>query len=100
AGFVYYVSRLGVTGERATLPRHLAREVRAVRQATRLPVAVGFGIATPAQAAAVARLADGVVVGSALVRRVAAGGGADAIVARVRAAAAALAAAMGGEAAP
>jgi tryptophan synthase alpha chain len=68
SGFVYYVSRTGVTGERAELPRELAKEVTALRKALRLPVAVGFGISTPEQAAAVARVADGVVVGSALVR--------------------------------
>jgi tryptophan synthase alpha chain len=96
AGFVYYVSRLGVTGERATLPADLEREVRAVRSATKLPVAVGFGIATAAQAAAVARIADGVVVGSALVRRIGEGGSPAAIERRVRSAAAAFAAAMDG----
>lgn len=68
SGFVYYVSRTGVTGERPELPRELAKEVTALRRALKLPVAVGFGISTPQQAAAVARLADGVVVGSALVR--------------------------------
>lgn len=68
SGFVYYVSRTGVTGERAELPRELAEEVTALRKALNLPVAVGFGISTPQQAAAVARIADGVVVGSALVR--------------------------------
>jgi tryptophan synthase alpha chain len=96
AGFVYYVSRLGVTGERATLPAELEREVRAVRAATKLPVAVGFGIATAAQAAAVARIADGVVVGSALVRRIGEGGPPAAIERRVRSTAAAFAAAMDG----
>jgi tryptophan synthase alpha chain len=68
SGFVYYVSRTGVTGEREALPRALAHEVKAVRKRLELPVAVGFGISTPAQAAAVGRIADGVVVGSALVR--------------------------------
>jgi tryptophan synthase alpha chain len=68
SGFVYYVSRTGVTGERAELPRELAREVTTLRKASKLPVVVGFGIGTPEQAAAVGRVADGVVVGSALVR--------------------------------
>lgn len=68
SGFVYYVSRTGVTGERAELPRELAKEVAALRKALELPVAVGFGISTPEQAAAVGGIADGVVVGSALVR--------------------------------
>jgi len=69
AGFVYCVSTTGVTGERTDLPPELADLVHRVKAATSLPVAVGFGISTPEQAAAVARVADGVVVGSALVRR-------------------------------
>jgi tryptophan synthase alpha chain len=68
SGFLYYISRTGVTGARATLRESLAGEVREVRRASSIPVAVGFGISTPEQAAAVASLADGVVVGSALVR--------------------------------
>jgi tryptophan synthase alpha chain len=66
-GFVYLVARLGVTGATSSLSESLAGSVQSVRQATPLPVAVGFGISTPEQAAAVARMADGVVVGSALV---------------------------------
>ncbi|HOC69723.1 MAG: Tryptophan synthase alpha chain [Candidatus Hydrogenedentes bacterium ADurb.Bin101] len=69
--FVYYISRLGVTGERADLTHDLARAVSRVREKTGKPVAVGFGISTPEQAQAVARLAEGVVVGSALVRLIA-----------------------------
>jgi tryptophan synthase alpha chain len=67
-GFVYLISRLGVTGERATLPDELPATVSALRQATSLPICVGFGISRPEQAAAVGQLADGVVIGSALVR--------------------------------
>jgi tryptophan synthase alpha chain len=66
-GFVYLVARHGVTGASHRLADDLESSIRRVRDATRLPVAVGFGISTPAQATAVARLADGVVVGSALV---------------------------------
>jgi tryptophan synthase alpha chain len=66
-GFVYLVSRLGVTGASSSLSQDLAQSITAVRRATDLPVAVGFGISTPAQARQVSRLADGVVVGSALV---------------------------------
>jgi tryptophan synthase alpha chain len=66
-GFVYLVARLGVTGATARLSATLGDSVAAVRQATPLPVAVGFGISTPEQAQAVANVADGVVVGSALV---------------------------------
>ncbi|NTW28628.1 MAG: tryptophan synthase subunit alpha [Coriobacteriia bacterium] len=68
-GFVYCVSTTGVTGERADLPSELADLVVRVKAATPLPVAVGFGVSTPGQAALVARIADGVVVGSAIVRR-------------------------------
>ena len=66
-GFVYLVARLGVTGASERLADDLESSIGRVREATRLPIAVGFGISTPAQAASVARLADGVVVGSALV---------------------------------
>jgi tryptophan synthase alpha chain len=73
-GFVYLISRLGVTGARETVPADLDAQVQRVRAVTRLPVAVGFGIGTPAQAAAAARSADGVVVGSALMDALAKGG--------------------------
>ncbi|MEO8195811.1 MAG: tryptophan synthase subunit alpha [Thermoanaerobaculia bacterium] len=68
SGFVYYVSRTGVTGEQGELPEALAREAKALGKTLKLPLAVGFGISTRAQVAAVAKVADGVVVGSALVR--------------------------------
>lgn len=68
-GFVYCVSTTGVTGERAELPAELSDLVTRVKAATPLPVAVGFGVSTAEQAGAIARIADGVVVGSALVRR-------------------------------
>jgi tryptophan synthase alpha chain len=66
-GFVYLVARLGVTGASASLSAGLADSIEAVRRATPLPVAVGFGISTPQQAQTIGRMADGVVVGSALV---------------------------------
>jgi tryptophan synthase alpha chain len=68
-GFLYCVSTTGITGERAEVPQGLADLVARVKARTPLPVAVGFGISTPEQAAAVASIADGVVVGSAIVRR-------------------------------
>ena len=68
SGFLYYISRTGVTGAQAELRADLESEVRAIRDAVDLPVAVGFGISTPEQAAQVGSIADGVVVGSALVR--------------------------------
>lgn len=67
-GFVYLISRLGVTGERASLPDELPDTVARLRASTTLPICIGFGISTPAQAKAAAQLGDGVVVGSALVR--------------------------------
>lgn len=67
-GFVYLISRLGVTGERDNLPDDLPQTVDRLRHATSLPICIGFGISTPEQAKAAAKLGDGVVVGSALVR--------------------------------
>lgn len=69
-GFLYLVSLAGVTGARDALPPHLAAFVRRVREAARTPLAVGFGISTPDQARAVGDLADGVIVGSALINAV------------------------------
>jgi tryptophan synthase alpha chain len=74
-GFLYMVSLAGVTGARDALPLHLADFVQRVRAVARTPLAVGFGISTPEQARAVGQLADGVIVGSALIR--AAGEAAD-----------------------
>ncbi|GBF57899.1 tryptophan synthase alpha chain [Candidatus Phycosocius bacilliformis] len=67
SGFVYYVSVAGITGDKAIETADIAEAVAAVRQASGLPVAVGFGIKTPEAAARTAQIADGVVVGSALV---------------------------------
>jgi tryptophan synthase alpha chain len=68
SGFIYLVSRNGVTGERAELSNALQPLIDSTRAISNLPVAAGFGISTPEQAGAVARIADGVVVGSAIVR--------------------------------
>ncbi len=67
SGFVYYVSIAGITGAAAPDPGAVGHQVAAIRKKTKLPIAVGFGVRTPEQAAAIARIADGVVVGSALV---------------------------------
>jgi len=69
-GFVYVVSLTGVTGARRELPPDLDAQVRTLRLVTTKPVCVGFGVSTPEQVAAVGRLADGVVVGSAIVRAI------------------------------
>ena len=70
SGFLYYVSRTGVTGEQKDLAGDLAAEIRRMKKKLPLPLAVGFGISTPEQVCEVGEIADGVVVGSALVRLV------------------------------
>ncbi len=82
-GFIYYVSREGVTGEQTTLADTIAAQVAELRRHTGLPIAVGFGISTPEQAAEVARHGDAVVVGSAIVRRIAENSNSPDLAARV-----------------
>jgi tryptophan synthase alpha chain len=72
AGFIYYVSVAGITGQKRAVAEQVAPEVARIKRHTSLPVAVGFGIREPHQAAAIARVADAAVVGSALVDLVAA----------------------------
>ena len=72
AGFIYYIAVRGITGERTGLPEDLVDNIRALKELTSVPVAVGFGISQPEHARAVAHQADGVIVGSAIVRRMAA----------------------------
>ena len=71
SGFVYYVSREGVTGERADIADSLPERLAAIRATTALPIAVGFGISTPEHVRQVARQAEAVVVGSAIVKQIA-----------------------------
>jgi tryptophan synthase alpha chain len=73
AGFVYFVSVLGITGTKSATEEAVQNHVARIRRHTRLPIGVGFGIRTPEQAAAVARHADAAVVGTAIVDRVKAG---------------------------
>jgi tryptophan synthase alpha chain len=70
-GFVYCVSVTGITGQRETMPKHLADYVRRVKKGAKVPVCVGFGISQPEHVAAVAKVADGVIVGSAVVHTIA-----------------------------
>lgn len=72
SGFIYYVSREGVTGERSELATNLQSAVREIKRHTDLPICVGFGISTAAHVKAIGQIADGVVVGSALVNVIAA----------------------------
>lgn len=83
AGFVYVVSSVGTTGERQEVPVHLQELVEDVKSKAEVPVAVGFGIGTPDQAGEVGRIADGVIIGSKLVRLVADAPDTDAAVASV-----------------
>jgi tryptophan synthase alpha chain len=69
SGFVYYVSVAGITGERKTLPEEVVEAVAWLRTQTELPICVGFGISGPDQVRQLAPVADGLIVGSALVRR-------------------------------
>ena len=73
SGFVYYVSITGITGTHSAEASGVAKSVARIKEATELPVAVGFGIKTPVQAEEIARIADAAVVGSAIVERIAAG---------------------------
>ena len=73
-GFIYYIARLGVTGAGGIMRDELASEVAALRAATDVPIAVGFGVSTPAHAQRLAGVADGVIVGSALIDAYDAGG--------------------------
>ncbi len=84
SGFVYYVSREGVTGEQQHLSSSITEQVLAIKKTTLLPVAVGFGISTPEQASTVARAADAVVVGSAIVRRIGEAGDSSGLAKMVR----------------
>ena len=99
-GFVYFVAVSGVTGVRAELPQNLETLVRSVKRLTPLPVGVGFGISTPEQAAAVARFADAVVVGSAIGRVIESCGSERDVLGAVEAFARSLAAAVHGARTP
>jgi tryptophan synthase alpha chain len=85
SGFIYYISREGVTGMQTSVASNLASQVAKIRAHTSLPVAVGFGISNPAQAKAVASEADGCVVGSAIVNQIAEHGQSPELVAKVSA---------------
>ena len=83
SGFIYYISREGVTGMQAQVATNLALQVSRIRAHTDLPVAVGFGISNPAQAQLVAQSADAIVVGSAVVNQIASHGKSPGLAQRV-----------------
>ena len=70
SGFVYYVSQMGVTGERDTIAGSIPERLRMIRAQTSVPVAVGFGVSKPEHVREIARYADGVIVGSSIVRKI------------------------------
>jgi len=83
SGFIYYVSREGVTGMQKQVASNLAQQVAKIRAHTKLPIAIGFGISTPEEAKKVASVADAVVVGSAVVNQIAKHGKSKDLVKRV-----------------
>jgi tryptophan synthase alpha chain len=85
SGFIYYISREGVTGMQASVATNLASQVAKIRAHTKLPIAVGFGVSNPAQAKLVAQNADAVVVGSAVVNQIAEHGDSPELAAKVAA---------------
>ncbi len=69
-GFLYYISVVGITGARSELPADITENIQNIKRSTDLPVAMGFGISTPEQARAAGKVADGVIVGSAIMREI------------------------------
>jgi len=82
-GFIYYVSLTGVTGIRSSLDRDIRKQVTRIKKITSIPIGVGFGISTPQQAKTIAKWADAVVVGSALIKKIKESKSPKAIVANV-----------------
>jgi tryptophan synthase alpha chain len=82
-GFIYYISREGVTGERAAVADSLDERIAAIRKTTTLPITVGFGVSSPETAKQTAQCGDGVVVGSAIVKRIAENAGSADMVEKV-----------------
>ena len=83
SGFIYYVSLTGVTGVRRSLPVDIVKNVRLAKRYTTKPICVGFGVSTKSQVKAIAKIADGVIVGSAIVNEIAKNSGKKDIVKRV-----------------
>ncbi len=79
-GFIYYVSRTGVTGEQKTMSSDIEKHINLIRKYSKLPIAVGFGVSNPEHVNQIAEIADGIVVGSAIVRRIGEGGDSDQMV--------------------
>jgi tryptophan synthase alpha chain len=84
-GFIYYVSIAGVTGSKAVVPSEIAAKIRLAKKFTDKPICVGFGVSTPEQVSSIARVADGVIVGSAIIKEIEKNAGSKDLVARVSA---------------
>ena len=84
SGFIYYVSRTGVTGTTDKLSDDIEEHIDLIRKYTRIPIAVGFGISKPEHVSRIAKTADGVIVGSAIVKKIASGGDSDEMIEDVK----------------
>jgi tryptophan synthase alpha chain len=82
-GFIYYVSLTGVTGARSKLPADIRKNVKLIKRYTRKPVCVGFGVSTPSQAREVRKFSDGVIIGSAIVKKIKENSGSPDLIKRV-----------------
>jgi tryptophan synthase alpha chain len=82
-GFIYYVSLTGTTGARKSLPKDLIANLKTIKKLTRKPVCAGFGISTPAQVKEIKKISDGVIVGSAIVKKIKENAGKPGLVAKV-----------------
>ncbi|MDD5196168.1 MAG: tryptophan synthase subunit alpha [Candidatus Omnitrophica bacterium] len=82
-GFIYYVSLTGVTGARSKLPEDIRKNVRLIKRYARKPVCVGFGVSTPSQAREIKKIADGVIIGSAIVKKIKENSGSPDLIKRV-----------------
>ncbi len=82
-GFIYYISLTGVTGARSSLPADLSRQIKQVKRLTAKPICVGFGVSSPAQVKLLAKISDGVIVGSAIIKKIKENIGRKDLVARV-----------------
>ena len=83
-GFIYYVSITGITGSKLTVSKDMKNNLDAIKACSKKPVAVGFGISTPEEASAVAKLSDGVIIGSAIVKLLAEGKSAKHFIKNIR----------------
>ncbi|MFA4989621.1 MAG: tryptophan synthase subunit alpha [Candidatus Omnitrophota bacterium] len=82
-GFIYYVSLTGVTGTRSKLPEDIRKNIKLIKRYTRKPVCVGFGVSTPSQVREIKKIADGVIIGSAIIKEIEENSGSPDLIKRV-----------------